>query len=511
VKEKLIESRNDFRGGLNVYLSPDLLSPNELIETQNARIDTDGPVIKRTGSRRLHASALNAATEIKGSFQWDGPSGSQLVAICNGDLFYRNLSSGEFAAFTQVDPGATDAFSTTSPALFATLRGSESGAPLRLYISSGGKLYEWTGTTLSRLDGVTSSTGHFAPDASLIATYHLRLFTNSILRPQHLVWSRIGNGRVFKGGLGSDGGTAMVSAIQADDIVNLQTLGRSLLIFTNNSISRLAGYSAADIQIEQDTEGVSPDVGCVGATAAIRAEHLIFFVADRGCYLASEGAIAPVGLKIQPLFDAMDRTRLTKIVVGLHRGRNEIWVAYTGSGDSSLNKSVLVYNLRHQAWYGPFTYTFGISSFTSYEDLNGDEYLIAGCSDGFMRHMDTGTLDDVTSAGSGGTSYDWTVEFAPFTFNDPSQAYALRKAYMQMIVPDIQTFIQERSQWDTAFSGGINALAGGYSTSTLLKTYGVDLSSSGPRPRIRVIDNQSTIFPEIHGIMLEASAMIRRF
>jgi hypothetical protein len=508
VKEKVIESRNDFRGGLNVYLSPDLLAPNELLETQNARVDTDGPVIKRTGSRRLHASALNAATEIKGSYQWDGPSGSQLVAICNGDLFYRNLSSGEFAAFTQVDPGVTDAFSTTAAAVFSTLRGSESGAPLRLYIASGGKLYEWTGITLSRLDGVTSSVGHFAPDASLLATYHLRLFTNSILRPQHLVWSRIGNGRVFKGGLGSDGGTAMVSAIQADSIVNIQTLGRSLLMFANNSISRLAGYSAADIQIEQDTEGVSPDVGCVGATAAVRAEHLIFFVADRGCYLASEGAIAPVGLKVQPIFDAMDRTRLDKIVTGLHKGRSEIWVAYTGPSDSSLNKSVLVYNLRHQAWYGPFTYSFGISSFLSYEDANGDEYLVAGGSDGFMRHMDTGSLDDVLSSGSGGSAYNWRVEFAPFSFNDPHQVYALRRAYAQMIVPDIQTFLEERTQYDSGFSGGQNIL-GDFSTSTELRSYPVDLGTTGLRPRIRIYDNQSTLFPEIHGIIVEATPMIR--
>lgn len=505
-KELVSDSRFDFRGGLNVYLSPDLLSSNELTETLNTRIDTDGPIVKRTGSRRLHATALNAATAIKGITQWDGPSGSQIVAICNGDLFYRNQSSGEFAAFTQVDPGVTDAFSTSSPAIFSTLRGAESGAPLRLYIASGGKLYEWSGTTLLRLDGLTNINGHFAPDASLLDTYHLRLFTNSVVRPQHLVWSKLGDGRVFKGGLGTDGGTAMVSAIQADAIKAIKTVGRSLLIFTHSAIARLAGYSAADVQIDQDMEGLSPDVGIVGPLALHRAEHVLFFISDRGAYLASEAAISPIGLKVQPIFDDMDRTQLDKIVVSHHHGRNEIWVAYSGAGDSSLNKSVLVFNLRHQAWYGPFTYSFGITCMEHYEDPSGDDYIIAGCSDGFIRHLDTGAKDDVLSDGTGGSAYSQRATLAPFLFGDPGRQFALRHSFVQARNTGIDTYLTTSTTETTGLTNSV------LNTTTTIKSL-KNWSSPGAGHRLTLsFTNNSTndfAIPEIHGVVVHAHDMLR--
>lgn len=424
-KQKLVEYRYDFRGGKNTYVSPELLSENELVRCENARLSATGTITKRTGTRRMHATAIGGGAAIKGIFQWDGPSGSQLVAISNGDLFYRNQSSGEYAAFTQVDPGATDAFSTTEPALFATLRANADSAPLKLYIASGGKLYEWDGTTLNRLDGTSSAVGQFAPDASLIASYHLRIFTNSLVKPQHLVWSKLADGRVYKAGLPSDGGTAMVSAINNEEIVALQTLGRSLLVFTHDSIARLAGYSAADIQIDQDTEGVSPDVGCVGPLALHRAERVVFFISDLGPYLATEGGIAPVGMKIKPDFDGLDRTKLEQIVVGHNHGRHEITVACTGP-TLGTNHYVYVYNLQHQAWYGPFTYSaFGITCMSHYEDPNGDEFLIAGCDDGFIRHMDFGAKDDILSDNTGGSTYQMLVEFPPLSFGKLESAKAL--------------------------------------------------------------------------------------
>lgn len=506
-----IEARFDFRGGRNVYVSPDLLGENELRDSTNARVDTDGPITKRTGSRRLHASALAASTVIRGLVEWDGPSGVQLVAICNGDLFYRNRSAGEFAAFTQVDPGATDAFSTTEAPTFTTLRGSGANAALKLFIASGGKFYEWSGTALLRLDGQvaflvggTPNFGQFVPDAELVESYHIRLFANSKQRPQHLVWSKIGDGRVFKAGLAADGGTAMVSAINNEPIVALITIGRSLLIATNNSIARLAGYSVADIQIDQDTEGLSPDVGMVGRQAYHRAEHVVFFISDRGAYLASEGSVAPIGLKVNPDFEAMDRTKLSSIVVGHHHGRHEIWVAYAGSGDGGLNKTVLVWNMRHQAWYGPFTYPFGITAMSHYEDANGDEFLVAGCADGFIRHLDTGAKDDVLSDGTGGTNYNMTVEFSPIFFGHPGVTYALRYAFLRAEIPATSSVnFGTRFDDDVAFTDVAVA-----STTGALVNQRLDIGGQGEGLRVRITDTSDQI-SVIHGFVLHAHNMQR--
>ena len=518
-KELVSETRNDFRGGLNVYMSPDLLAPNELTATDNVRIDSDGPIIKRNGTRRLHASALAASNAYV--TQWDGPSGSQLVAICNGDLFYRNQSGGEYAAFTQVDPGTTDAFSTTIPAQFTTLRGSASGAPLYLYIASGGKLYQWTGTTLTRIDkNSTGTLGQYGPDASLIATYHLRLFTNTLEKPQGIVWSKIGDGTNFKGGLTADGGAALISSIEADSIVAMDTLGRSLLLFTNDSIARVAGYSASDITIDQDTEGVSPEVGVVGPQALVRADRIVFFISEKGAYIASEGAIAPVGLKVQPIFAAMDRANLANIVVGHHHGRSEIWVAYAGPNDSDLNKSVLIFNLRHQAWYGPFALSIagGITSLQSYTDPSNNNYIIAGCSDGFIRHLDIGTKDDVLSDGTSGSSFSWSAALSRFFFGNPEIVHAIKNVFVQAKVSAVDELYYIISMQTNPGATSVSVVSSGNPNtpdSTTVKSY-----RSAPEDRFIVGQRFQIILtgsggaqidaqPEVHGIVVYAYKLNR--
>jgi hypothetical protein len=512
-KELRAESRFDFRGGLNTYLSKDLLNENELIQTDDIRLDANGFITIRTSTRRMHSSAL-AAAPILGVTQWDGPSGSQIVAICNGDLFYRNQSSGEFAAFTQVDPGATDAFSLTELATFSTLRGATDSAPVYLYIASGGKLYEWTGTTLTRLDGASSSLGQFAPDAQLVSTYHLRLFCNSKIRPQHLVWSRIGDGRVFKGGLAADGGTAMVSAQESDPITALVPLGRSLLVSTENALARVAGYLASDIQIDQDLEGISPDVGIIGRAAFCRVDRLVAFYSKRGVYLASEGAITPISLKVRPSLEAIDKTYLDKVVLAFNQGRDEIMIFYSEVGSSGLNKAALVYNVRHQAWYGPFRYLggWGVSSACSYERVDGTQAVISGGSDGFIRLMDEGNLqpckDDITSSGTGGTAVLGTCILAPFFFSNPAITHSLRSIFLQAMsfTTNNEVWVGAKFQEDTTYTDQIVFSNTTYDS----KSFRLDYSQQGRRLLIHMLFGASGLAPvSVQGVVAHAYVMNR--
>lgn len=88
-KPIVTDHRYDFRGGRNTAISSDLLNANELVDTTNVRIDTIyGGFTKRTGTQRIHQTAL--PNKIDGVFQWDAPSGKQLVAISNGLFFWRN-------------------------------------------------------------------------------------------------------------------------------------------------------------------------------------------------------------------------------------------------------------------------------------------------------------------------------------------------------------------------------------------------------------------------------------
>src|SRR5258706_3568337 len=237
------EARFDFRGGRNSTDVPDNLLPTELVDSTNARVTPFGAIEKRTGSQRINTTGLGAA--VNGLFQWFAPSGLQTVAIAGGFIYYRGVGFGDF---TQVDPGPTNRFSTTVNAHFAPFRANTSGAPLRLYISSGGRVYVWDGTAISRIDGTNS-----VPSATLIEPYHTRIFANDINFPQFIFWSGVGIPDNFIPSTQIAGGSAMVDVLHGDAINATEIVGASLLIATKESVVRFTGYSANDIQIAQDT------------------------------------------------------------------------------------------------------------------------------------------------------------------------------------------------------------------------------------------------------------------
>lgn len=499
-KPLLVEARDDFSGGRNTAFSPERLNANELLNATNARISAEfGGIVKRTGSRRMHPTGLPAA--IMGIVQWDSPSGKQIVAISNGDLYHKTT---EFGDFTLVDPGPTDAFSTTLPALFAPFRDSTANAALILYIASGGKLYKWTGSSLVRLDGTLN-----APQADLIIPYHTRTFARDQRFLKSINWGVLGAGADYTLGVGTGAGIAFVDVLNGEKIVALEVVGSSLVMGAEDSLMRYTGYSSDDIQISQDTEGISAEIGVVGPLALKRVENVAFGAAERGPHAISEITATPVGIKIETDWDALDRVNLSKIVVQGHRGRREVWFAVPGPSDSGLNKTIYCYSTRLQAWVGPWTYSFGVSCLTRYEDANGDEWVIAGCSDGFVRHMDTGALDDVTSAGTGGSNISLVVELAPIFFAaGPGAVKSLKRFYLQGDFPAASAPILEY-----AFDGAslTQLPLAGYSAG--VKSYRLDPASAvgqGKRLRVRFTDVSADI-PIFLGLLAEAWAYSRTY
>lgn len=498
-KPLVFDNRHDFRGGRNTNTSPDLLMPTELRDTTNARLDVLGAVVKRTGSRRLHAAAL-AAAPILGVTQWDGPSGIQTVAICNGSLFFRNQSAGDFAAFTQVTPGTL--FSTTSKTHFMTFRASSSGAPLVLYLASGGNLYSWDGTATLTL--LTPTNG--APAANLVAQYHTRGFATNINFPKTIFWSRVGDATFWNTGTQVDGGSAMVDVLTGDKILAIEQVVGSLLIFTKEAIVRFTGYSSNDIQISTDTAGVSADVGVVGENAALRVEQACAILSDRGAYIATEAGAQSIGVDIEPDFLAADRTNLPNSVVGHHRHRREIWYAVPGANDGGVNKTVFVYNYRLQNWCGPFVYPFDIRSMWRYVDANNNEWFMAGCGDGFVRHLDTGGLDDVLSNGTGGSSYTMTNEYSPYFFGMPGVIKSPRRLFIEADLGVSSSIVVKIS----ADGGAFTTVATVTPIGTGVQSYRVDMPSTlqGKRLRLQLQDSSSDI-PIINGLIFEAFNMQR--
>lgn len=491
--EIMSEARFDFRGGRNSSVIPDNLNPTELADCTNARGLLFGGLSKRTGSQRINSTALGAPSTVNGVFQWFASGVLQTVAISNGFLYYRPQGFGNF---TQVDPGVANRFPNAN-AHFASFRAATSGAPLVLYITCGGRVYSWDGTaTLTRIDGTNT-----IPAAELVVPYHTRLFMNSTSFPQFVFWSGVGVPDNFTPSTAVAGGSAMVDVMRGDKIVGLEVIMGSLVIATKESLVRFSGYSANDIQIAQDTSGISAEVGVTGDNALLRAEQVAFAMTNKGPYAVMEAGALAVGPWVEPDFDNMDRTNIGNVCLGYHQGRREVWYAYCGPSDAGLNKSVLIYNLRLQRWFGPFIYPFGIVNLAQYEDSAGDKWLLAGCTDGFVRHMDIGGKDDMLNDGSAGSIYTMTVELAPYFFSDgPAYQKTLRNVFLQgNLEPNhalqIKYQIDDQAIQTHSITDTGNA--------SLVLNYRSRLSGTGRRVRLVLSDASATV-PEIAGLIVEA-------
>jgi hypothetical protein len=443
----------------------------------------------------MHQTALNSGAAITGLIQWNNNGTNQLVAIAGGNLYHRASGGGGFDAFTPVVP--TSLFSTTVRQDFATMRTNTSGAPLELFIADG-EVQKWTGSAVSQIDGIQN-----VPNADLIRQYHTRMFYRDTDFKNQIAWSVVGDPEDAQTGtLITDGSAALVGQTGDDDILSMEVIGSSLLFFTGDSIVRFTGYSSDDIRMDQDTEGVSSELGTVGRGATIKAEKFILTLTDRGPFVVNEEAFQPIGQKVEKDFDGTDNSSsaIANSLVGWHRGRREVWFAVQDSGDTG-NQSVYVYSLRIGAWMGPFTYPFQITALSRYEDDSGDEWLIAGCSDGFVRHLDTGAADDVLWDASGGSAYTMTVEFAPHFFaTGPAYQKSLRRVVLQGDLPT-GAAVKVGTAWDgDSFTDNeLTELGAG-----TVRNYRADATGVGYRLRIRVTDANSTVIPIVTGYTVEA-------
>jgi hypothetical protein len=268
---------------------------------------------------------------------------------------------------------------------------------------------------------------------------------------------------------------------------------------------RFQGHASDDIVISQDTEGISAEVGVVGPLALKRFENVAAFLALRGPYAATETSATPIGEQVLPDFDALDSVNVSKTVLTHHRGRKELWFAVPGVSDAGLNKTVFVQSTRLQAWYGPWSYTFGINCMANYINSSGIENVIAGCSDGFVRLMDVGTLDDVIYDGTGGSSITMTVELPTIHFNDPGISKTIRQMKLQAKIPASSNLAVK-----TAFDGD-TLINGSFVDTTFdgsLRDYRVDLDGQGKRFRLQFVDS-SAVAPTVFGFTLQAYNMLR--
>lgn len=330
-------------------------------------------------------------------------------------------------------------FSTTQPAIFAEFRASTPGAPLVLYIASGGHYFSWDGvSTLTQLDPTNS-----APSATGIISYHTRMFAMTAsdstpgLLPKTIFWSVIGDATDFRTGDKSKGGSAVTDFLTGQELVALEVIGSSLLMTTRDSVMRFTGHASDDIVISQDTEGISAEVGAVGPLALKRFENVAAMMTERGPYVVTETYAEPMGEQLNPDWQALNQQHLLDTSIEYNRSKKELLFAVHGANDGpTSHKTVFSQAVRLQSWQGPWVYPFGITCMSKYfANASEAPTVIVGCDDGFIRLMDVGTLDDVLADGSGGVNISMTVEIPVMHFGLPGLKKALKWLILQGDLP----------------------------------------------------------------------------
>lgn len=502
-KPIVTDARFDFRGGRNTAISPDLLKDNELVDATNVRLTaTYGSITKRSGCQQIHQTAFTS--DILGVTQWDGPNGKQVVAITRSGviagpyLWYRDGYTYA-TPFTSVSMGFTGDLRSSDFATFQTFRDASSGAPLYLFITvwdsiaNLARYWKWDGAgTLTRLDGTTN-----APESDFIMVYHTRMFNHNPHYSKTLFWGRVGDATYYTTGSKSDGGSAMVDVLSGESLVAMEVIGSSLVLASNDSVSRFTGHATDDIVIAQDTEGISAEVGAVGHFALKRFENVAAMLSERGPYAVTETEVVPIGEQVGPDFFNLDAAYLPYSVVGWNRGRKELWFAVPSATDGGLNKTVYIQGVRLQAWYGPWTYSFGIRSLTRYETIAGDESLLSAGTDKYIRDMDVGKLDDVLYDGTGGSNISMVGELPPIHFGHPGSTKTLNRMALQANVP-VGSALKLQVAFDDDTFAPVDI-----PTTTGIDSIRIDLDGQGKRLYLQFTDASGQT-PEINGFTMDA-------
>src|SRR3990167_2472637 len=274
--------RFDGRKGLNLSYSQEVLDNYEYRKLRNIRLAAEfGALTKVAGSQRIHVNTIGSGAKVLGLSQWQPAAGREVVAISGGN-FYHKIQTD--ANFTEV----ASTLSTTARPVFAPH--IISGTPTMFFAD--GALRKWSGSALT-----TAISG--APAAKYIATYKGRMFASD--GSKVLYWSDIEDPETWT--VAGGGGQANAETYDTSGIQALAVVGSSLLLFKPNNIARFTGVKQSEITLDQQTDGVSPDIGVIAPKTLVFFEEVAFFLTDRGPYVATEAGVQAVGTKIETEFD----------------------------------------------------------------------------------------------------------------------------------------------------------------------------------------------------------------
>ena len=509
MRERLPDQQPSMDGGLNSISAESALQPNQLRRAINCRLTEFGAVAKRGGLQRTSSASLSVGQSVLNGYTWRQDSGTtDVLAVCNGSLFTSSYGTLPWT-WTQ----ETGTLSTTVIPQFAQFR--DTGGNDVVFISDGGLLNKWDGTTLTTNISGTAS-------CKVIVVHNERLWgCGSTTSPDSIFYSALNDGDTLGDG-GNGGGEIIVRTFADEAIVGLASINTSLLIFHKRGISRLTGYGQDDITVQP--AGVTADVGTIAAGSITAVGNTAYFVSERGLYLCNESEVAPVSTPdkpdpLLPIIRSLSSNQFDDIRAVLNRGTRELWITMPSFG-------VYVYNTILGSWTGPWdTGWVGPDTTAMWETLNtsGLPVVLRGDDAGYVSIAEPPSvfLDNVAADGTGGDRYTMTAQFHRLYCGDAALSKALRWGYIQAALKGSD---QSRVEWNTGAAFGSFSLPPSYDqtwggTGTVWGTgtwggqgtlsYRIPMGGNGYYVDVSFIDSGAAL-PVVSSFQLEAFALGRR-
>lgn len=467
----------NFRG-VNRSLSQEATGPSTLREAWNCRQGPYGAVEKRQGTAKASDAVVpddgSGYTGLTGVFLWQEDTNNYRILAKRGTSLYEQAAAA--SVFT-VAPSGTGLWSSDTDTVgFVPW---DTGASAAVYMTDpSGAIKKYDGTTISSLSGGPSNT-------TSIDVYQSRMFA-AVKDSSTIYWCKVNDPSKWASTDG--GGQAPVSVVDNTPILALKAVGNALLVFKENSVARFSGTDPANIRIDQDAQGLSRDVGLAGDRTLVAFDSFVFFLSEKGPYIASEAGLEYIGEPVEHWMQKVNWSQRDKFHACHNRTRGEIilyvspqanetlsyggrWGWRYSAGNSSLYPVVgLVYNYKSGTWWGPWVLggsdevydpdsagipaiTCSTGSYQRQDNLSAakgerEESFLIGTSDGWVVDGDSfAGYQDLMDRGSSfsqqhgtGTDYHAVIELPELHFGDQGRFKSLSAT--QRVIADVDVTAQ---------------------------------------------------------------------
>lgn len=354
------EMTTDFSRGMVEDVAGTRFPKDALAEIINGRIQDDGTVQRRSGSKRTHATALNSGDIGYGGTRFTSAAGTEQLIVIVGDTAYKSEDDG--ASWTSIATTLREDYYD-----FAAMR---VGSDIFLFAANGD-------TTIKSWDGTNWSTVSNAPSGvKYIETFNGRLWATGYDGVK-VAASKIADPDTWS----TSSGALLIQILDHDGggLTGLHQVGPHLLVFDQDATSYIDGFGEATLIVGTGATGFSRSVGCVGFRS-------IAAIGDAGCAWLSKRGVefytSGGGIKLlsRPVSRFLDNTarQTLKDTPGLFTAcydpvEEEYILALSTTG--TRNNRVLVINMgQHSDEH------LGACSIDRYTDPDADLLFTAGAN-----------------------------------------------------------------------------------------------------------------------------------